>query len=80
MPLKKLTTNTILKKKKNLSQHAEKKKCYLPNVWHIYFEPNRDRVWLYPVQISFCFHLVTTSECCLEGREEMNEYMQYPDM
>lgn len=33
MPLKKLTTNTILKKKKNLSQHAEKKKkkCYLPN-------------------------------------------------
>lgn len=26
MPLKKLTTNTILKKKKNLSQHAEKKK------------------------------------------------------
>ena len=31
MPLKKLTTNTILKKKKNLSQHAEKKKFYLPN-------------------------------------------------
>lgn len=58
----------------------KKKKCYLPNVWHIYFEPNRDRVWLCPVQISFCFHLVTTSECCLEGREEMNECMQYPDM
>lgn len=32
MPLKKLTTNTILKKKKNLSQYEEKKKkCYLPN-------------------------------------------------